>query len=741
MILKKFGRYALKVLGWIAAIIVVLWIILLAYVTINEKKLINSISSVIHEQTRGEVKIEGLSVSLIRTFPVLSLQISGVRLRDSLYAVHKKDLLTASDIYLRVSLPGLISGNGALGRILVRNAEINLVTDTSGYTNEYVLKSKKPQSNTKKNPLYPDIVLNNVLITYVNPLKNKFHQANIRTIKCRITGKDDLMKIDMKMDMVVNSLGFNTDKGSYLKNKNLKGNFKVLFDRAKNDLLVENIRLDIDNHPFYFNGKFHIEKVSPDFNLTINTYNLKYDKAISVLSDTLQSRFNSYSFNKPITVTVELIGKTLYKYAPAARVIMEIDLNSANNFGSTVFDLVKGKAAINILMNGPNGRSDTLITKLDGQIDIKDAEVKYIPRNFILTNLNGSLKFLDDNLVVEKFIADAGKTRLEMNGLASSFVSVLNKEPEKLDVRWKISSPKVDLTDFRNFLSPAAAAQTKKNNGGGSISRRIDKIFSEGDIYVLFETPEMQYKTFRATKVGANVVLKKSEIVLQQVKLNHANGSMEVSGSMQNGTQSNPVVLETKMTNMDIPMLFRSFNNFGQDALTYSNLKGKLSAKVFYKTAITNKAQMITDASEGKIDFMLENGELNNFAPLLELGKKVFKKQEFDRIEFANLENTLEIKGTAFIVNPMDIRSTALNFSVEGIYDVKKGTDMSIVLPLKNLTKSQANTDLADDAKLKKGVSLRLRARTGEDKKLKISWDPFRRAVRNKESIKRDRGF
>jgi hypothetical protein len=61
---------------------------------------------------------------------------------------------------------------------------------------------------------------------------------------------------------------------------------------------------------------------------------------------------------------------------------------------------------------------------------------------------------------------------------------------------------------------------------------------------------------------------------------------------------------------------------------------------------------------------------------------------------------------------------------------------MSISLPLKNLTRSQAGTDLSDDAKQKKGVSLRLRARTGDDGKLKISWDPFRRAVKNKEDVK-----
>jgi hypothetical protein len=169
--------------------------------------------------------------------------------------------------------------------------------------------------------------------------------------------------------------------------------------------------------------------------------------------------------------------------------------------------------------------------------------------------------------------------------------------------------------------------------------------------------------------------------------------------------------------------------------VTYKNLKGTLNANVVFRTGVNNEAKLISEANEGVVTFLLQNGELNNFEPLMEISKKAFKKQDFSSIKFADLENKLEIRGTTFIVNEMDIRSTALNLTVEGIYDVKKGTDMSIRLPLTNLTKSQASTDISDDGKAKKGVSLRLRARTGDDGKLKISWDPFRRGKKKKDEV------
>ncbi|MEP7259320.1 MAG: hypothetical protein ABI687_13050, partial [Flavitalea sp.] len=99
------------------------------------------------------------------------------------------------------------------------------------------------------------------------------------------------------------------------------------------------------------------------------------------------------------------------------------------------------------------------------------------------------------------------------------------------------------------------------------------------------------------------------------------------------------------------------------------------------------------------------------------------------------IKNKLQLSGSTFIINEMEIKSTALHLFVEGIYDIKNGTDMSIRLPVRNLLKSQADMDLSDNAKKKPGVTVRIRARTGDDGKLKVSWDPFKRAVKNKEDI------
>ncbi|MGZ5135269.1 MAG: hypothetical protein ACXWCG_08970, partial [Flavitalea sp.] len=118
--------------------------------------------------------------------------------------------------------------------------------------------------------------------------------------------------------------------------------------------------------------------------------------------------------------------------------------------------------------------------------------------------------------------------------------------------------------------------------------------------------------------------------------------------------------------------------------------------------------------------------------PFEKISASVFKKQDFSQIRFADLKNRLEIKGTAIIINKMEIRSTALILFAQGVYDVRKGTDMSIKIPIRNVLKKNDSIDLVS-SDIRTGPSIRVRAKTGDDGKLKIHWDPFRRAVRNKK--------
>jgi hypothetical protein len=813
---KRTALRVVRILAWtvagLLALIVVTWLALLLYVNRNERQLIEKVKKVIEKRTRGETEIGGLSVSFFRTFPILSLQLEDVIVRDSLYHQHRLNLLNASDIYLKASISGLFRNRVPVSKVIIRNGNINFFTDQSGSTNEFVLKSGKERDADDPFEM-PNLELKDVTIQLGNLQRNKFYKAVIHSLHCTGKKRKDRLVFGLNLKMQVKNIAFNTKTGSYLREKPVSGKFRIEYFMPKKHLIVHQVRLNLDGHPFLFDGYFGLSKAASDFRLQIKANHVSYKRATSFLREPLEKKMNEYSVSEPMNMQVLVSGKTAVKSQPLVQVNVDVntgkvgtplgefdkcslqcsftkqlakkngrvdensqihlknftgtwehilvksknikisnlitpfldcdiasdvDLKSLNDLaGSSSLQFLDGKASVDVVFKGPLVGKDSAGSTITGDIGIYDASMKYLPRKFTLSNCNGKLRFENNDLTVNKLTADAGKTQIVMKGIAKNFLTMLNISPEKLYLVWEITSPSLHLEDFKPFLSKGAADRKDEKTKAkfGQTASKIDKLFAEGDMFISLKTPAMDYKSFKATDVEARVILKKTEIAFDQVQLKHAGGAMTASGALSNGDKFNPVTLQTKMENMDIPTLFSAFENFGQDAVTYKNLKGTLNANVVFRTGVNNEAKLISEANEGVVTFLLQNGELNNFEPLMEISKKAFKKQDFSSIKFADLENKLEIRGTTFIVNEMDIRSTALNLTVEGIYDVKKGTDMSIRLPLTNLTKSQASTDISDDGKAKKGVSLRLRARTGDDGKLKISWDPFRRGKKKKDEV------
>jgi len=800
-------RYGLRVLISVVILFFLLWFGIWAYIHYNKAGLISKISARITEKTKAEASIGDLSASLLKTFPFISLQLSDVVVKDSLWKVYNRTFFSAGTVFLRLSPFGIFNKTRGIGKIIITNGKLHLYTDSTDYNNQYILRSDGPEK--KKQSSLPLVFLNDSEIIIENPSKQKFHHFRVRALTFTSTDKNGLQMFDFTTDMIVNSLAFNTDKGSYLKNKNVQGEFQVAIDRIHKRLSFSDIKLLIDGQKFNLTGNFSLDSSKRDFKLAIASSNLNFNKTLPLLPDTMRNKIKKFAIQKPVNVQINISGETRYRFLPLVRIQMnvrdnlistpggsftncsfiakfnnelvtgdprldmnsvlevinfrgqfekipitskhikvsnlkspflECDIQSSFNLsslnelsGSTTLQFLKGSGVVDIVFKGPISGRDSVISGMNGVTTINEATVKYLPRNVTLSQVSGTILFKDKDLYVQKFKALTGNTQLVMNGDAKNFLSLLDISPEKLTLHWNVYSPHLHLNDFKSFLAKRNIKTTKGSNDKlKSTAGKIDKMFTDGDVFITLATPKMNYKKFDAKQVNAEVLLSKNMINLKNASFGHANGSMKMQGTVTEGQNSNAVYLNTTLNKMDIPALFYAFDDFGQDAITQKNLKGLVSATVNVTTALNDQAEIIPASMQGTIDFLVENGELNNFEPFEKISASVFKKQDFKTIHFADLKNRLEVKGSAFIINKMEIRSTALILFAEGVYDVKKGTDMSIKFPIRNVLKKNDSIDLIS-SEIRRGPSIRVRAKTGEDGKLKISWDPFRKAVKNKK--------
>ena len=125
------------------------------YVNSHKKELITQATETIHTKLSGNVTIEDLNVSLFRHFPSLSIRLINVSVTDSLYPKHQHKLLSAENLFVRLSTPSLITGRVLINKFTLRNGGFYLFTDSTGYSNGYLLKPKnanapKPTATKKE---------------------------------------------------------------------------------------------------------------------------------------------------------------------------------------------------------------------------------------------------------------------------------------------------------------------------------------------------------------------------------------------------------------------------------------------------------------------------------------------------------------------------------------------------------------------------------------------------------------
>ncbi|RYZ79197.1 MAG: TetR family transcriptional regulator, partial [Proteobacteria bacterium] len=298
-----------------------------------------------------------------------------------------------------------------------------------------------------------------------------------------------------------------------------------------------------------------------------------------------------------------------------------------------------------------------------------------------------------------------------------------------------INAAKLDLTDFtQNLQKRSTTGRQHPKARFVKIANRIDKMIEQSAMKLDISARKVLYKKFTASNVKASIDLDKDEWNLNNVSLAHADGSFELKGKIRTDGNQNPYALSGKMQGIDISKVFYSFNNFSIDGLTDKNIHGVLAADFSIDGAIDKNAEIVPYSTRGYINISLKEGALQNFEPMQKISNSVFKKRDMSDIRFAELKDNLVINGSSVTVNSLEIQSTVLTMFIEGVYDFKTGPDLSILVPLSNLKKRGPDFELVNNGTdSKKGLSVHLRAKTGDDGKVKVVWDPFKKALKKKD--------
>ena len=812
--MKRYIRYLLRIAGALAGLLFLLWAGLIGYALLNRSALLEKAKTALQERVGGDVHIGKLELSFFRHFPNITAQLSDVSLRDSAWERHRHDLVKVAQAYISCNLfKSLIAGRVQVGEMDLEHGQVYFYTDSTGYSNTYMLQNQKPGKSGGKPGNLPDIGL--IDIRWVNEKqdKHKIFDLDIRKLYCHIEQDSRLLHLNINTGgILVNSFTFNTDKGSFIKGKKLSGNFAVEYNTASKIIQFNGARVSIDDHLFVFSGRF-FPAVNPDpFFLKIETDNILFHQATALLTPNLQQKIDVYDIDKPVSIRAQLDAGAADDHTPQIQVRLDLDNasvltpagrftavsfsgsfinewqrgqkrgdeNSALRFlhfsgdlqklplradtititnlkfprlacdlhsnfqlaqlndltGSQTLQFTSGGGNMNLRYKGPLSENDTAGTVVNGRIDLDSAALVYLPYSFRLTNGKGRLVFKDQDLLIEQFSIRAGNTPIAVRGIAKNLVKLLDQNAEDVGIDLNLATPHLDLEDLAALAgrASAGAANHRDRSLFGASFARVDRLLKEGVIRVGIEAGDLKYKNFSGAHAKAELVFDDHEIKLNRLSIEQGSGSMELKARLnrKGAGENNPVSLECHLERVDLPRLFTAFNDFGQDALTGRNLKGRLSADIHLDGDMRARAKMVPYSLKGSVDFSITDGQLVDFAPMEKVRVAVLKNKDLSEIKFADLKNHLDLDSTTLTFRRMEIRSTAFTLYAEGIYDLKTGPDMSLQVPLSNLSKNQ-NGNIPPDSRgndSKAGLSVRLRARRGDDGRLKVTWDPFKKALR-----------
>jgi hypothetical protein len=793
------------------------WVLLAVYVEWKKDILLEKARTEINARIGGTLQIGHLDISLFRHFPAVTLSMTDVSLRDSAWQRHRHDLLQAGRVYISFSpFRSLFHGRVELGSVFIENASLYFYTDSSGYSNTYLLKTRggSPGSSSSSgaNDKLPTVVLSDVHWVMDRQDQHKLFDLAIRRLTAVISREDRVLRFDVATMLTVRSFSFNMEKGSFVRDKLLSGHFGLTYNLASHILQTDKARLNIDGYPFVFSGRF-FPTVKPDpFFLTIDAERIPFRVATALLTQRLEQKLGEYDIDKPVSIHVQLDAGAADEHEPQIQVSVNLekggvrtptgsfsDVSFSGNFtnewvrgqghddensglrftgfsgqlggiplhadslvitnlvhpqlscdlhsrfevaalndlyGSQTLQFRSGTGGMDLRYNGPLSENDTAGATVNGQLDLDSAAIVYLPFQFVLTNASGRLLFKDQDLVVDHLEARAGNTNFRIKGVAKNLISLIDHNSENVSMDCTLSTGHLALGDFIALVGRVSTANARRKAGSpvlGAAAARIDNFLKAGMIRLRLDAADISYQDFAGAHARADLVFQDGEIRLSQLLVQQSSGTLGMKATLvrRPGGEANPLTLESHLDAVDLPGLFRSFDDFGLKGIGARNLRGRMNADIKLSGLLTDKARLVPSSLKGTIDFNIADGQLVDFEPMEKVHEAVLKKKNLNEVRFGTLQNSLDIDSTTVTLHRMEIRSTAFTLYAEGTYDLKKGADMSLQVPLSNL-KERAG-DIPPESRgndSKAGLSVHLHAKTDEDGKLKISWDPFRKALK-----------
>ena len=210
----------------------------------------------------------------------------------------------------------------------------------------------------------------------------------------------------------------------------------------------------------------------------------------------------------------------------------------------------------------------------------------------------------------------------------------------------------------------------------------------------------LRYKRFYAANLKGDLLVKNEMAVSRNVKFNSMGGDVAFSGIVDaKNNKAIDVVSTFRLNGIHADSIFYVFENFDQNFIVDSHLKGKAYADVSLEFTLNQNLKLYQETLVSDISTSIKGGELNNFEPMKKLNKYL-NDEGLSKLRFSEIKNDIHIENKTVYIPQMEVRTNVTSIKISGTHTFDQRIDYRLVAPLrndKNITSVEAKQALQED--------------------------------------------
>lgn len=386
--------------------------------------------------------------------------------------------------------------------------------------------------------------------------------------------------------------------------------------------------------------------------------------------------------------------------------------------------------------------TNTLINEASGTVKFSNATVLISAKGKPITDLNGQLNLADNDALVDGLSGKVGESDFSINGAIKNFTPYFISGNQSLSVVGAFHSNYCNINDLVH--DPSKGPQNITQPLSEFAFSFPDKINFNFDLNIT----KLEWEPFTSSNIQGNFKLIDKKLSATNLTIDVAGGkctgSINVEELPGGGFIANA---DTKIDNVQLPLVLKAFKNFGQDLITPQNSKGILSANVQWVFPILSNLKVEGKGMLCNASVSIKKGELNNLDQLKQLAgfmrtdkkMRLFLKNDADDFEarirnlkFDELKNELTVKQGVLTIPKMEINSSAMKINFAGTHSFENDIDYHFNFRFLELKKKENQTEFGEIRDDGTGIKLYIHM-FGDLSDPQFDWDKEEKKVERQE--------